>query len=144
MNEVRTSSLRERCRTYVKPFRIYSRKKESYRLLSRKGCGLLSVSILFTVGASRVLANPFSRPLVRFSLPLDSPLAPTPYGQAVRSLQRAVFTNFISFLWGIKSSRSRPRREERKRELECESDEGEVLGPNHPSRQPYHPRQSVL
>lgn len=31
--------------------RVYSRKKESYRLLSRKVWGLLSVSISFTVGA---------------------------------------------------------------------------------------------
>lgn len=65
---VRTSSLRAHCRTYVKPFRVYSRKKESYRLLSRKTWGLLSVSISFTVGASRVLPNPFSRPCV-FSPP---------------------------------------------------------------------------
>lgn len=38
------------------------------------------------------------RTLVRFPFSLDSPSALTPYGQAVRSLQRAVFTNFISFL----------------------------------------------
>lgn len=45
--------------------------------------------------------------LLLFSWALPS--SPTPYGGAVRSLRRSVFTNFISFLWGIKSSRSRPR-----------------------------------
>lgn len=75
------------------------------------------------------------RPRFPFSsrLSLDSP---TPYGQVVRLLQRSVFTNFISFLWGIKSSRRRPRREERG--SECASAtlrEGEVSPrPNRPSR----------
>ena len=44
----------------------------------------------------------------------------TPHGhKPVRSLQRSVFTNFISFLWGIKSSRSRwsPRTKKRDNEI---------------------------
>lgn len=35
---VRTSSLRARCRTYVKPFRVYSRKKES--IAAKKDLGI--------------------------------------------------------------------------------------------------------
>lgn len=84
------------------------------------------------------------RTLVHFLFSLDSPLAPTPFGQAVRSLQRAVFTNFISFLWGIKSSRSRPRRKERGLEHEQGCGRGEVSRSKLPLLVSYHPHQSTL
>lgn len=57
----------------------------------------------------RLLPNTF---FFFFSAATLTPRYPLRYSEAIRSLQRSVFTNFISFLWGIKSSRSRPRREE--------------------------------
>lgn len=112
--------MREACtsfsRAFVGPSRVYSRTKESYRLPSRTatvpGVALCFDFVYYWCQPFFLLAP---RTLVRFPFSFDSPSAPTPYGQAVRSLQRAVFTNFISFLWGIKSSRSRPRRKERVR-----------------------------
>ena len=54
-----------------------------------------------------------STPLSALPFSWASPSSPTLYDEAVRSLRRSVFTNFISFLWGIKSSRSRPTEEGR-------------------------------
>lgn len=127
---------------FVEPSRVYSRTKESYRLPSRTaavsgGCSLCFDFVYYWCQPFFLLAP---RTLVRFPFSFDSPSTPTPYDQAVRSLQRAVFTNFISFLWGIKSSRSRPRSKERG--LVCEQGvrrRESILGPNHPSWFPVTP-----
>lgn len=116
----------------VKLFRVYSRAKKSYRLPFRFRLLLVPQPLFLPSSAARAFSF----------LPQLTP-NPTPYGQAVRSLRRSVFTNFISFLWGIKSSRSRPRREERG--LECEwCGEGEASQFKSPLTTPYHPRLLAL
>lgn len=127
-------------RAFIEPSRVYSRTKESYRLPSRTatvpGVALCFDFVYYWCQPFFLLAP---RTLVRFPFSLDSPSAPTPYGQAVRSLQRAVFTNFISFLWGIKSSRSRPRRKERGLEREQRCGKGEASRSKSPLSVSYHP-----
>lgn len=104
--------------------------------------GLLSVSISFTVGASRSFENPFPRTarafsfLPRFTLRSHS-IRPS---RSVVTARRLYKFYIIFMRHKVVEKPTEERREKKRVRVARERRRGSVLGPNHPSRFPNHPR----
>lgn len=115
-------------------FRVYSHKKESYRLLSRNAWEIaLCFDFVYSVGASRSSESLLSTARAFFFPPSIHPWLPLhttkPFG---RYRARRLYKFYIIFMRHKVVEKPADERREKKRVRERRR--GRFLGPNHPSR----------